>query len=209
MTPKSPFLVIQDFISPLMCEQLVDGLDFIEPQVNDDGVPILTTETNETFENILYEYLSAIRPQIEEYYNVDYRGMKPVTFNWYPDECDGDSGYTCDNAFYNADKKWAKNKDRDFSCVLFLSNYNDEVPFESEYEVYGGKMDFPQHDFGFMAERGTLVIYPSGPHFLHQVQGIAAGDLFFAKFHIATTLPFLYDPSQFPGDRTSWFETIA
>ena len=207
--PKAPFLVIQDFISPLLCEQIVDGMDFIEPDVDKDDVPQLTYKQSDTFEGVLFDYIHAIMPEIEEYYGFVYKGMKPVTFNWYPEDYEGDTGFTCENATYTKDRKWLKNKDRDISAVLFLSEYNDTVPFESDYEVYGGKLEFIQHEFGFQAERGTLILYPSGPHFLNQVQGIAAGDLFTAKFHLGAMEPYLYLPSQFPGDYTNWFETIS
>lgn len=206
---KSPFLIIQDFLSPKLCEQIVDGLNFIEPDCDKDEKPILTIKSNSRYEQIIFDYVQNELPNIEAHYNVTYRGMKPVEFKWYPEDCKAESGFTCENAFYNKDKKWAKNKDRDLTGIIFLSDFNDKPPFESEYEVYGGKLEFVQHRFGFNANRGTLIMYPSGPHFLNQVQDIIVGDLFLAKFHIATQLPFLYDPKQFPGDYKTWFETIA
>lgn len=205
----SPFLVVEDFLSPLLCEHIVDGLDFIEPDVDKDGYPIVNSKNNEVYEKVIYSYISNNVELINDHFGVEYRGMKPVEFKWYPENYKGDTEFTCENAFYNKDGKWAKNKDRDITGIIFLSDYNDETPFESDYEVYGGKYEFAQHNFGFHARRGTLILYPSGPHFLNQTKAIAAGDLFLAKFHIATQLPFLYDPTQFSGNYTNWFESIS
>ena len=38
-TPKSPFLVYENFISPLLCEQIVDNVDVIVPDTDVDGKP--------------------------------------------------------------------------------------------------------------------------------------------------------------------------
>lgn len=207
---KSPFYIVQDFISPLLCEQIVDGLNFIEPDLNSEDQPILTTKRNDRFEHVIFQYLQSQMPDIEEYFNVQYRGTKPVEFNWYPEDYDGDKKITCENSTYSEKRKvWIKNKDRDLTGIIFLSDFNSKVPFESSYEVYGGKYEFPQHGFGFNAERGTLIIHPSGPHFLSAVTPVSFGDLFAVKFHIATTVPFMYDPKLFPGDMRTWFEKIA
>lgn len=207
---KSPFLVLQEFISPLLCEQIVDSLDFVEPDTDPEDVPIVTLKQNAKFEAVLFQYFQKHLPEIEQHYGVQYRGMKSVDFKWYPADCKGDEKVICENATYSDKKRvWIKNRDRDLTCVLFLSDYNSKVPFESSYEVYGGKYEFPQHGFGFNAERGTLVIYPSGPHFLNTVAPVEFGDLFVAKFHIATQAPFFYNPQDFPGDFRTWFETIA
>lgn len=207
---KSPFYIVQEFISPLLCEQIVDGLNFIEPDVDEKDDPIVTVRNNDRFETVLFRCLQQQMPDIEQYYGIQYKGTKQFEFKWYPQDCKGDPKITCENAMYSESKKvWIKNRDRDLTGIIFMSDYNSIVPFESAYEVYGGKYEFPQHNFGFNAQRGTLILYPSGPHFLNAVAPVVAGDLFLAKFHIAAKLPFIYQPSEFPGDMTTWFETIA
>lgn len=205
---KSPFYIVQEFISPLLCEQIVDGLDFLEPETDDKDEPILSIKKNDRFENILFQALQHQMPDIEKYYDIQYRGTKSFEFKWYPEGCPGDPAVISDNSIYSEKKKWIKNRDRDLTGIIFLSDHNSEVPFESAYEVYGGKYEFPQHGFGFNAQRGTLIIYPSEPHFLNAVTTVYAGDLFLTKFHIATQLPFFYNPNDFPGDMTTWFEKI-
>ena len=39
-TPKSPFLVYEDFISPKQCENIVADMGFYVPDINADGDPI-------------------------------------------------------------------------------------------------------------------------------------------------------------------------
>jgi hypothetical protein len=98
---------------------------------------------------------------------------------------------------------------RDFTGVIFLSDYQEQVPFDDEYEVFGGKLEFYSHKFGFNPQRGTLIIFPSDPHFINATSPIQAGDLFQIRFHITCTQPYLYNPKNFPGNYTTWFnETV-
>ena len=103
-----------------------------------------------------------------------------------------------------AQDKWVRVKDRDITCVLFLSDYQSTPPIDEDYEVYGGKLEFPQHGFGFNAQRGTLIAFPSVPHFINGVASIMAGNLYLARFHIATDSPLLYDHTKFPGTYKDW-----
>jgi len=54
-----------------------------------------------------------------------------------------------------------------------------------------------------------LILFPSEPHFINGTTPIHAGDSFQVRFHVAASEPFLYDPADFPGDYTTWFEEIA
>lgn len=204
-TPKSPFFVIQNFISPKQCEIIVDDLNIFEADLDQNGNAIKMMRTHEAGEAVIYEKLQEFVPLLEKYYDFQYRATEQVVFEYYTEGVKTEA--KCDNAKW-INKKWVKTRDRDFSAVLFFSDYQNKIPFDSEYEVYGGKYEFLQHKFGFTPERGTLVIYPSGPHFINAVAEIAYGDLFLAKFHIASLSPFLYQPSEFPGDFKSWFSHL-
>jgi hypothetical protein len=97
-------------------------------------------------------------------------------------------------------------RDRDLTAVIFLTDHQDKPPFDPEFEVSGGKLEFPQHGFGFNPERGTMVVFPADPHFLHRTAPVKAGELFQIRLHIATKEPFLYQPDDFPGDFRSWLK---
>ena len=204
---KSPFFVVQEFLSPLQCEDIVDMLEMYVPDVNTNDDPIKTIKHHNLSEKIIFERFEDHIDNIEQRYDIEYRGTEKMSFEWYPEGCDGEAPH-CENSNY-VRKKWLKTKDNDFTAVLFLSDYQTKVPFDSDYEVYGGKLEFPQHNFGFNPERGTLVIFPSGPHFLNNTTEILAGDLYQVRFHFASVKPFLYDPNNFPGDYREWLREFA
>jgi len=209
---KSPFYVIQEFLSPLKTEEIVDAMDCQEPDTDVDGFAIRNIRSNDVCEEMIYHTMQEHLPAIEEYYNIKYRGTERVMFEWYPHGC-AKQEPRCENASY-AKKPgqkggWVRNRDRDLSCVLFLSDFQSNIPFDTDYEVYGGKLEFPQHDFGFNPQRGTLIVFPSGPHFINTLTDIVYGDLFMARFHLAAQAPFLYDPKNFPGDYKTWLEQYA
>ncbi len=207
----SPFYIIQDFLSPLRTEEVVDSLACIEPDTDVNGFAMRNTRTNDASEDLIYDTLQEHISDIESHYSIQYRGTERVIFEWYPHGCASQEP-RCENSSYVKKQdgaSWVRDRDRDLTCILFLCDYQDDVPFDSEYEVYGGKIEFPQHHFGFNPQRGTLVVFPSDPHFINVVTDVAFGDLFVARFHIAAKEPFLYDPRNFPGDYRSWLEQFA
>ena len=203
--PKSPFLIMQNFLSPKACEEIVDNLGYYDPDTDKEGNPIKMFRHYEPGQEQIFHTLEPLINEIFKYYNINYRGTEEMLFEWY---------YTgvlekpsCENSNF-VRRKWLRTKDRDVSGILFLSDYNDQPPFDSDYEVYGGKLEFPQHGFGFNPQRGTLIIYPSGPHFINASAQIQYGELYQVRLHMAATLPFLYQPVNFPGDFRSWFKHI-
>ncbi len=207
MKSKSPFFVVQEFLSPLLCEDIVDSLNFTIHNADKNDIPIKTFKSDSVNELIIFQRLQQIVPTLEKWYNISYMGTESVSFEWFAEGCAGEEPH-CENSVYLR-KKWLRTRNRDLSCVLFMSDYQSAPPFDDDFEVYGGKLEFPQHGFGFNPQRGTLIIYPSCPHFLSATQEIFTGDLFQAKFHIATKGPFLYDPKAFPGDYRSWLQEFA
>lgn len=203
--PKSPFYVVQNFLSPKQCEYIVDGLGYYTPDVNIDDEPIKMMRNHEESENIVYEKFEPLIPMLEKHFGFKHRGTESVTFEYIAEGVKPEPG--CENSKW-INKKWVRTKDRDFSAILFLSDYQDNLPFDSDYEVYGGKLEFLQHKFGFNPERGTLIVFPSGPHFINAFSDIIVGDLFIAKFHEAAQQPFIYQPAEFPGNYLSWFKGL-
>ena len=201
-TPKSPFLVYEDFISPKQCENIVADMGFYVPDINADGDPIKMMRHHDECEADLFDKIQAITPEVFNHYGSEYRGTEKMQFEYLAEGVI--SQPYCDNSQYLR-KKWVKTKDRDFTGILFLTDYSDQSPFDEDYEVYGGKLEFIQHLFGFNPQRGTLVIFPAGPHFIYANAQIIAGDLFQVKFHFAAKSPYLHQPADFPGDYRTWF----
>lgn len=202
MDYKSPFLVFENFASPNLCEEAVDALNFTVPDVDASGKNVVTVKSSELVENILFERLHQTIPDIESHFGVKYKGTERFKFEWYATE--SSNAPQCSNSVYTKGK-WLRVSPRDFTAVLFLSDYQQQSAFDAEFEVYGGKLEFPQHRFSFNPTRGTLVVFPSVPHFIHAVSKVYAGNLYLAKTHIVCQQPYTYDPGKFPGDFTKWF----
>ena len=104
---KSPFYVIEDFISPLNCEILVDNCNFFVPDKDKDGYNVKTSRTNEESEAIVYERLrNQIIPIIQEYYDCKYKGTESIVFEWYPT---GSSSAPVSGNSTNIKGKWVRN----------------------------------------------------------------------------------------------------
>jgi hypothetical protein len=202
MSHKSPFFVIQEFISPLSCEEIVDNLRWLEPDYDEEQNPLVCAKMNDHAEEIIFNTLRPRIQPLETYYGFQYQGMERPFFEWYVPGTRGE--VRCENSNYLR-KKWLRVRMRDLTGVLFMSDYQDKIPFDNDFEVYGGKLEFPQHQFGFNPQRGTLIVFPSDPHFLNAVSEVLAGELHIARFHIAAMIPYIYQPTNFPGDYTKWF----
>jgi len=200
--PKSPFFVVQDFVSPQTCEDIVDTLEFITPDTDKDDHAVLTIKTNEAAEQVIYERFLNVIPQLEQYYGIEYKGMERVSFEWFPQSSQGE--HHAENANFLRGK-WLRTRQRDLTAVLFLSDYQDAEAIELEFEVYGGKLEFPQHKFSFNPTRGTLVVFPSDPHFINITTPVIVGDLYQARIQIAAKNMYIYNPQEFPGNYTMWF----
>lgn len=205
MSIKSPFYVVENFISPLLCEDIIELCDFNVPDYNKDDRPIPTVRSCEHAEQIIYERLTMLFPELQAYYQLLYKGTERVQFEWFPQ---GTSGSAHAENSEHVRGKWLKTKQRDLSAVLFLTDYQDATPFEAEYEVYGGKLEFPQHRFSFQPKRGTIVIFPSDPHFINITTNVLVGDLHQARIQMAAATPYLYNPKNFEGNYTIWFAPL-
>lgn len=188
----SPFMVFDEFVSAKACEQIIENVDFKDK--NSISVDWIDHPLQERFNKVI--------PLIETHYNVKHRLMEEITFEKYPEN--NELSLHSENSRY-FEGKWIRTKDRDFTGVLFLSDWREQTPFDSRYEVYGGKMEFPQWGFGFQAVRGTLIIFPSDAHFINKINKIQIGTLYRAVVHFASDKPFLWDIKNFPGDYTKWF----
>lgn len=202
MTPKSPFIIYQEFLSPLLCEEVIELMNVTTPDFDPYGDPIPSIRHNNKSEEFIFDRIKQLYPKIQKHYNVEYRGTEKMLFEWYPQGTE--DKMTCDSSeFING--KWVRTRDRDITAILFLTDYSKSAAFDSLYEVYGGKLEFPNHGFGFNPERGTLIIFPASPHFINVSSPVLVGDLFQVRINIATKRPFLYQPSEFPGNFLSWF----
>ena len=169
----------------------------------DGNKPIKTTKNHQRSEQVINERFDAISEQIGNHYSTVCSESTEVQFELFAQGYDSCTAI-CDNSEF-IKGKWKKTQDCDLSCVVFLSDYNNHPDFDDEYEVYGGKYEFPTHGFGFNPSRGLLLVHPSGPNFINGISSVYVGNYLHAKFFIKTETPFKYDPKLYPGDYKKWF----
>lgn len=206
---KSPILMFEDFVSPLLCEEIVDSCLVEAPDTDENNQPIMNMRFNRLAELRLSEAIAEVLiPELESYYDFEYKGMHPFEIEYYPQGCKNNK-QRCENSVFVATKgkkSWHRTSSKDFCAVLFLKDYRDKKPLDPYYEVMGGKLQFLNHNFSIKPKRGTLVVFPGEEHFINCTSDITYGDLHQVRFYIAATKPYIYDRHKFPGDYTTWFK---
>lgn len=200
-------MVFQEFISPLHAELIIDHLNVTVTDTDQEGNPVPMRRKSDFAQEMIFEKLQPLIPQIENHYNIEYKGTEVMVFEWHDEGC-LQGAPICENSHYTKGK-WMRTRNRDISGILFLSEHREQPPFDEEFEVFGGKLQFPNHQFSFNPQRGTLILYPSGPHFINVTSTVHAGSLFQVRINIAAEGMFMYDPKNFPGDYTVWLQEYA
>lgn len=195
---KSPFEINRRVLSAKVCEELVrvsmqnNGEVFIEPVNNSD------------ISNVVSHYIT---PNIENRFDVKIvktdMTIESHGVNTTPD-------HSCESCVFS-NGKWFRNKDIDFVTVIFLKDHlaSPDEPIDESFEVFGGKLEFPTFNFGFLPERGTAITYPAVPNFLNTIAKVKIGQLDILRiFHRSDTM-FIYEPSNYPGNPASWFANLS
>ena len=201
---KSPFYIVKYFISPLMCEDIIFRLNHTFPDEDKDGNPLKTVRLNPLTEIRILPKLEEILPALESYYNFETYGIQSFDFEWYVEGFKPENA-KCKNFTYRGNK-WIRCSDIDFTGIIFLNDHNDTIPFDSDFEVCGGKLEFFTHQFGFNPNRGQLVFFPECPNFVNTTGPIQAGELTQIRFHIVPKVPYTYNIHNFPGNYKIWFK---
>ena len=202
---RSPFEIVENFISPLQCERLMKGLALSYPQRDANGTPLKYERfVPADMSGAVLSEFDAISPLVEQRYGAPVNGEPTLIFQQYwenpkvPAE-----GLGCENSKFSR-KKWTKVKDVDLVGFLWLKSYHDAVPLDPRIEVYGGKIEFPTYNFSLTPVAGTLVIFPATPHFVTATSHVMLGSLEQIKFNIKLS-NWVYNPSNFPGTYKDWF----
>ena len=214
-TIKSPFFVIQDFISAKKCDEILSSIEVRQPDVDKEGYPIKMERHHSDLEDVLFERLKDHVPEIEQRYGAKYRATEKMVFQYYPENAKKPAETPgCENSEFSR-RKWVKTRDVDLTGVLWLKDFNNNVPLDPRTEVYGGKLEFPVYNFSLVPQRGTLVLFPAGPHFISAISPILVSSLYQVKINMCLTSHdggmWFYQPQQFPYDEgrgalMSWFE---
>lgn len=201
---RSPFLIFEEALSPLQCEAIIEDASFLFPDVDKNNRPIVTTKHTTLAHKLISEALEDRRDEIQAHYQSNIIDMEPSRVLW------ANSTVTpvpvCDNSSrYKGN--WLRIHNRDVTAVVFLVDFNSDPQFDSDFEVYGGKLEFPTYNFGFNPQRGTMITYPSDPHFTHVISPVQVGHMYMTKTFLSFDTPLLFKPSQFPGTYIDWLES--
>ena len=205
---KSPFIVVQEFLSPLTCEKIVNDIQIHSPDTDANGDTKKLERLCLEWELPIVERFREIIPDIESRYNCEYRGLEKPLFQFYPENAKVPAeGPGCENSKYIR-KKWVMHKDVDLVGFIWLKDYNERVPLDIRHEVYGGKLEFPAYNFSLMPQRGTLILFPAGPHFISVISPMLLGDLYQIKLPISIKNKdgsrWFYQPTEYPGTWQEW-----
>jgi hypothetical protein len=206
---KSPFLVIKNFLTPLFAENIINTLELNYPMEDKDGNFLKTVMPNQLVEMRVLPLLEDLLPIAEQYYGFKTKGILPFKFEWYVENFKVESAKNLSFFYDTPTARWKRISDIGFTGVIFLNDYNDEDPIDLDFEVYGGKLEFPSHAFGFNPQRGTLILFPECQHFANATSSIKMGELLQIRFHIVPEIPYKYDPNNFKGNYTTWFKNIT
>lgn len=212
---KSPFIIVQDFFSAKLCEELVNKFQVKTPNLDQDGRPIKLerilspTEGQDIFLSKFYNHIGLI----EQNYDCTYKGIEPLVLQHFPENDKLPAEETgCDNARFFR-KKWIKTRDVDLTGFVWLKDFNDAAPLDDRFEVYGGKIEFPAYEFSLTPQRGTMVLFPAGPHFIHAISPLVVGDMYQIKFNVKITNNgglWIYQPQEYAvgpeGFLQGWFK---
>lgn len=207
---KSPFIVVQDFLSPQVCEKIIEDNRVMSPDFDEDGTPKKLERFNLLWENEIAERFSHLTEEIKDRYDCVYRGLEKPLFQYYPENAKSPAENPgCENSKY-VRKKWVMHKDVDLVGFIWLKDFNSNVPVDPRFEVFGGKLEFPAYNFSLMPQRGSLILFPAGPHFITVISPIILGDLYQIKLNVCISSKnggrWFYQPTNFPGTWQQWFE---
>ena len=204
---KSPFLIIKDFLSPLECESIVKLFDGHFSDYDKDNNEIKTTLSNALYQQRVWTKLEEYFSYMENWYSVEIDSISHMDIEWYPQDCVQEA-LRCENSQFIS-KQWRLINNNDFTVIIFLMDYNDSPNFDPDFECYGGKVEFPNHKFSFMPQRGTVIIFPSNQYFLNRTLSPVAGDAFQLRLQISANKRFKYNPKSYEGDFTTWFSNLT
>ena len=209
---NSPFIIEPDFLSPLLCEQICADIGSV-PNYDSNDKPTKLEKHLLQHEHIIAEKFKDFHDRIEKTYSCIYEGLQKPVFQLYSENAAKPAEEPgCENSKFLR-RKWVMNKDVDLVGFIWLKDFNSNVPLDSEYEVYGGKLEFPAFNFSLVPQRGTLVLFPAGPHFITAISPILLGNLHQIKLNVNIKSEnggkWFYQPANHPGSWQQWLEEFS
>jgi hypothetical protein len=200
---KPPFFIVDEFLNEEECLTVLDRLTLTMPS-EENGKFIKTILGNKVISDSIIHMFSFYEEDVENYYKVELRNFSSVAVEWFPQNCRQD-GVVCENSFLR-NGEWKRRNANDFTAIIFLKNRNTTTEFDEETDVYGGTLQFPVQNVSIHPKMGTLVLFPSGPHFRNNTLSPQIGDMVQLRFQIVCEKPYNYSLKDFPGDYRTWWK---
>lgn len=199
MCMSQPFLLLNDLLSLHICEDIVNDLYTINLLDDIDTTALHKREelTDEALVDIMLRLGKHISPSIESHFNVKVNKIEHIEY-----ECVFSphpvSEPSCENSTYIKEfNQWMRDKSYDFTAVLFLkSEYDKTEDIDTSIEVYGGTLQFPQHNIKLHPSAGCVVVFPSDPHFINIIGTVQMGSLFLIRMHFSCDTMYIYNPKK-------------
>ena len=185
----SPFYVIEDFISPFQCERFISlnasGKSQTIQKLNGGGIPLIENSFADHTESIQNRFNCILSESIDS------------TFIQLKENSTGGSTPPAIPGWMNSRKKWFRTENIDFVGIIPLKTFSSDVPMDTRFEVYGGKIEFQNFNFSILPERGSLILIPSAPNFIHSISPILFGTFEYIQILLSTTEPWVYNSELF------------
>lgn len=200
-----PFLIVEEFISPLLCERILEDLrvDKAIPMKGQDGKPKVTILSSRLNSDRILRTFDHVIPSLENKFDTSYMGTHNLMFEWYPPNYEPTQLKT-DGYMQTREEGWVRYNLIDFTGILWLNDYNDKSNFDPYFEVNGGNLEFPMFDINFRPQRGTLVVFPTAPNFANSVAPINVGSLTQVRLQIRSTEPYEFNTEKFETNPDNW-----
>ena len=195
MQIKSPFLINQDYLPIKLCESLID-IAFVK----DDSF-----FSEHLADERLHAYIQQLNIQIETHFNTK---IKSTISSYDTYDTNVSETHRADNSVFK-NGTWYRNKDIDFTTIIFMKDGNTKPPIDTNTEVFGGKLEFPTFNFSFNPEVGTSITFPAYPNFLNLFTPPKIGTNHILRLSHESDIMFEYDHSKFPGTMNDWFKHLT
>lgn len=190
MSLKSPFFVVEDFLSPLQCDRLIS----LNKVVN-GGTCI--RHLNEGQFSVVSNSLTDYSEQICERYGAELSTDIKLLFQQFEENASRPALSPQVEGWESLRRKWTKTKNIDLVGFIPLKSYCDSLPIDLNFEVYGGKLEMLNFNFSILPERGSLILMPAAPNFIHAISPINFGSFEMVKINCTFTTPWSFDLSKF------------
>jgi hypothetical protein len=200
---KSPFILVENFITYEQCEEIILSMKHTLPNRDLKNVPIKTYKTNQLAEIRLMPAIDDFLDRAEPYYGFETFNISPFNFEWMTEGYKAEQPKPDNGTFF--DGKWTKSKDIDFSILIFLSSVEESSITDTLMESFGGRLEFFNHNLTITPKAGTMVMFPSNEYFLNTFTDVMLGNLNCIRIYVTSKVPYVYNPENFPGDLRTWF----